>query len=351
MHESHWPVMNILCGLAPLQLGHVIDLLSDPLVVMDYATRYPEAIPLRKFTTSTVAEEELIGLFARHGIPHEILTDQATNFTAQLLKELYQLIGVRPIRTTPYHPQTDGLVEQFNRTLKEMLRRTLVDDKRSWDLLLPYTLFAYWEVPQASTGFSYFELLYGRDVRGPLDVLQEKWISTRKEDDSILEYIMKVREQMEQAREIVEKNLQQSQNAQKEWYDRKTRELKLHEGLVLLPTSTHKLRARWHGPYTVKRVLGRVNYEVVLPERRQPNVVFHVNMLKCWHESQPAGDQTTSIWRRRPIKPMISPPGEILRTSKHHDLERDSWTHSGRHYNSYSANLMPSCPTYLGEPC
>ena len=267
------------------------------LVVTDYATRYPEAIPLRKFTTSTVAEE-LIGLFARHGIPREILTNQGTNFTAQLLKELYQSIGVRPIRTTPYHPQTDGLVERFNRTLKEMLRRTLVDDERSWDLLLPYTLFAYREVPQASTGFSPFELLYGRDVRGPLDVLQEKWISTRKEDDSILEYVMKVRERMEQAREIVEKNLQQSQNAQKEWYDRKARELKLREGdkvLVLLPTSTHKLRARWHGPYTVKRVLGKVNYEVVLPERRQPNVVFHVNMLKRWHESQPANDQTTYL--------------------------------------------------------
>ena len=176
-------------------------------MVMDYATCYPEAIPLRKFTTSTVAEE-LIRLFARHGIPREILTDQGTSFTAQLLKELYQLIGMRPIRTTPYHPQTDGLVKRFNRTLKEMLRRTLVDDERSWDLLLPYTLFAYREVPQASTGFSPFELLYGRDVRGPLDVLQEKWISTRKEDDSILEYIMKVRERMEQAREIVEKNLQ-----------------------------------------------------------------------------------------------------------------------------------------------
>lgn len=90
------------------------------LVISDYATRYPEAIPLRRFTALTVAEE-LITVFARFGIPSEVLTDQGTNFTSQLLGELYRLIGVRCLRTTPYHPQTDGLVERFNRTLKDML--------------------------------------------------------------------------------------------------------------------------------------------------------------------------------------------------------------------------------------
>ena len=87
------------------------------LVVCDYATRYPEAFPLRKFTATAVAEQ-LIELIAHHGIPEEILTDQGTNFTASLLQELYGRLGVKHIRTTPYHPQTDGLVEHFNQTLK-----------------------------------------------------------------------------------------------------------------------------------------------------------------------------------------------------------------------------------------
>lgn len=102
--------MDIVGPLPKTKRGH-----EYVLVVSDYATRYPEAIPLRRFTAVTVAEE-LMQLFARYGVPEEILTDQGTNFSAQLLKELYHLIGVKPIRTTPYHPQTDGLVERFNHT-------------------------------------------------------------------------------------------------------------------------------------------------------------------------------------------------------------------------------------------
>lgn len=87
------------------------------LVLCDYATKFPEAIPLRTITASAVAER-LID--ARYGIPGEIQTDQGTNFTSQLLKELYRLLGVQAIRTTPYHPKTDGLVERFNKTLKDL---------------------------------------------------------------------------------------------------------------------------------------------------------------------------------------------------------------------------------------
>ena len=153
------------------------------LVVCDYATRYPEAVALRNTDAESVAEE-LVKLFARVGIPMEILTDQGTNFTSQLLAEVYKLLHVKGLRTSPYHPQTDGLVERFNQTLKEMFRKMASEEGKDWDKLLPYVLFAYREVPQESTGFSPFELVYGREVRGPLDVLKETWESTQgsKED-------------------------------------------------------------------------------------------------------------------------------------------------------------------------
>ena len=142
------------------------------LVLCDYATWYPEAIPLKNTDAETIAEE-LVALFSRVGIPHEILTDQGSNFQSQLLKELYRLLRVEAIRTSPYHPQTDGLVERFNQTLKAMLRKTASDEGKDWDKLIPFLLFAYREVPQESTGYSPFELLYGQDVRGPLDVLKQ----------------------------------------------------------------------------------------------------------------------------------------------------------------------------------
>jgi len=97
------------------------------LVVCDYATRYPEAVAIKSIEAGRIAEE-LIKLFARVGVPEEILTDQGSNFTSSLLAELYRMLHVHPIRTSPYHPQTDGLVERFNQTLKSMLRKSATQE-------------------------------------------------------------------------------------------------------------------------------------------------------------------------------------------------------------------------------
>ena len=101
------------------------------LVICDYATRYPEAVALRHIDAISVAGE-LLKLFSRVGVPKEILTDQGANFTSRLLVELYQMLHVQPIRTSPYHPQTDGLVERFNQTLKMMLRKAVVGEGKDW---------------------------------------------------------------------------------------------------------------------------------------------------------------------------------------------------------------------------
>ena len=85
---------------------------------------------------------------------------------------MYRPLGVKGIRTSLYHPQTDGLVEKFNQTLKGMLRKTAQDEGKDWDKMIPYVLFAYRDAPQSSTEFLPFELLCSRDVRGPLDILQ-----------------------------------------------------------------------------------------------------------------------------------------------------------------------------------
>jgi transposase InsO family protein len=92
------------------------------LVVSDYATRYPEAVAL-KSTEAVYVAEQLWKIFSRVGVSQEILTDQGPNFTSQLLKEMQRMIQVKPIRTIHYHPQTNGLVERFNGTLKGMIRR------------------------------------------------------------------------------------------------------------------------------------------------------------------------------------------------------------------------------------
>ena len=139
-----------------------------------------------------------------------------------------------------------------------MLPKTAVDEGKDWDKLVPYVLFACRELPQESTGFSPFELLYGWEVRGPLDVVKETWEDDGQEDLSVLSYVLSMREKKMST--LVQENLSKAQSTQ---YDRKARERKFVVGnqvLALLPTSTTKLLAQWQGPYQVIGVKGNVNY-------------------------------------------------------------------------------------------
>ena len=79
------------------------------LTLVDYATRYPEAVPLKRIDTETVAEA-LVDIYSRLGVPEEILSDQGTQFISDCMKEVCRLLGVTQSTTTPYHPMCNGLV-------------------------------------------------------------------------------------------------------------------------------------------------------------------------------------------------------------------------------------------------
>ncbi|KAL5481324.1 hypothetical protein EMCRGX_G021460 [Ephydatia muelleri] len=123
------------------------------LVVCNYATGYPEAVPMK-------------------------------------------LQHVHSTRTSPYHPQTDGVVERFNQTLKSMLRKVAIQE-----------------------GFSPFELLYGREVQGPLDVIKETWVAKSNSNDSVISHILAMRDKMDLMTKVVHDSLEEAQMKQKTWYD------------------------------------------------------------------------------------------------------------------------------------
>ena len=135
------------------------------LTLVDYAIRYPEAVPLKNIDTETVAEA-LLDIYSRLGIPEEILSDQGTQFVSSCMQEVSRLLSINRLTTTPYHPICNGLVEKFNYTPKKMLRRLCSEQLRQWHRFINSLLLAYREAPQGATGFSPFELLYGRTVRG-----------------------------------------------------------------------------------------------------------------------------------------------------------------------------------------
>ncbi|KAK3732350.1 hypothetical protein QZH41_000535 [Actinostola sp. cb2023] len=170
------------------------------LTIVDYATRYPEAIPLRTTNSKTIADV-LVQYFCRVGIPKELVSDQGSNFIGKLMTQLYEQLGIAKIKTSVYHPQANGLVERFNGTLKAMLKKFAGEHVQTWDKYLPYLLFAYREVPTESTGYSPFELLYGRMVRGPLAVIKETWLERQPPNDNLLSHVLEIRQVLQRLRD------------------------------------------------------------------------------------------------------------------------------------------------------
>ncbi|KAL5469182.1 hypothetical protein EMCRGX_G030400 [Ephydatia muelleri] len=271
------------------------------LVICNYATRYPEAVPIKSVDVEKVAME-LVKVFAGVGILGEILTDQGSNFTSQLLAEFYRMLHIQPIRTSPYHPQKDCLVEHFNQTLKAMLRKVHIQEGQDWDQLLPYVLFAYREIPQSTTGFSPFELLY--------------WVANDKASESVVSHILSIREKMEVMMEAARENMGKVQQEQKTCYDQNVRTRNLNEGrmvLVLLSTSSNNLEAQWLSPYKVLKCIGKVNYLINMEDHQKRRRVLHINMLReflptdisvvccCWAEGKTDADvdveEEIPVWK------------------------------------------------------
>ena len=99
------------------------------LTLVDYATRYPEAVPLKNIDTETVAEA-LLDMYSWVGVPEEVLSDLGTQFTSDCMKEVSNLLSIRRLTASLYHPACNGLVEKFNGTLKRVLRRLCHEQSR-----------------------------------------------------------------------------------------------------------------------------------------------------------------------------------------------------------------------------
>ena len=140
-------------------------------VFMDYLTKWPEVFPVPDQSAATIARLLVEEIVSRHGVPSEVLSDRGCASLSGLMKEMETLLGFHKVNTSAYHPQTDGLVERFNRTLTSMLAKKMEKEGRDWDQHLPYVLFAYRASQQQSTRESPFFLLYGRDPRLPVEAV------------------------------------------------------------------------------------------------------------------------------------------------------------------------------------
>ncbi|XP_072022821.1 uncharacterized protein [Amphiura filiformis] len=257
------------------------------ITIVDYATRYPEAVALAHIDTKTVAEA-LLDIYSRVGIPREILTDNGSQFISDVMKEVSRLLSIKHLTSSPYHPICNGLVERFNGTLKLMLRKMCEERPTDWDRYLNALLFAYRETPQSSIGFSPFELLYGRVVRGPLTVLKELWTGEIEEPEtkSTYQYVLDLQDRLEKTCDLARQELQKSQSKYKSYYNRKAKCRKFKVGdevLLLLPTDRNKLLMHWKGPFPIVDKVGSMDYKIDFGHHVK---TFHANLLKKYYRRQ-----------------------------------------------------------------
>src|SRR6218665_593036 len=179
-----------------------------------------------------------------------LLSDCGTEFLSELTQIFLLDIQVRQMKTSPYHPPTNRCLERFHRTLKGMLKGCLETYEGDWDLLLPWVIFGLSRGSSRRIGFSPFELVFGRNVKGVLQLIKKSWLDSNSLDHvksvNVNEYILSLRDRIRNSLEIVNDLEEKVKKNSKVWYDRKAREVSYDVGdqvLFLLPLVGKPLQA------------------------------------------------------------------------------------------------------------
>ena len=266
--------------IAPVDLFHkfVIDILGplppskgDPkghqyiLLCVESLSRWPEIITLPDQSADTVADALFNHVFSRYGAPAVIQSDRASNFCSALVTRLCTHFAIKRTKSSSFHPQTNSAAERFNSVILNSLR-CYIDKQDDWLQYIPAILMGYRStVAIASTGHSPFYILYGRNMKLPIDnqILPLPSTGVRTAD----EYIQKMLPKLQLAREVAQENVRSHQAQSKNRYDTNIRVVAYKPGdkCWLYDPKTPKgksknLILRWHGPYFVLRQTGISNY-------------------------------------------------------------------------------------------
>ncbi|KAJ8333601.1 hypothetical protein SKAU_G00416090 [Synaphobranchus kaupii] len=255
------------------------------LVAMDYFTKWPEAFAIPDQSAATMAERLVEKMFTRFGAPAELHSDQGRNFESQLMAEVCKRLGVTKTRTTPLHPQSDGLVERFNRTLATQLAILASQHQRDWDRHLPLVLWAYRSAVQESSQLTPAALMFGRELRTPVDLVFGAPPEPEEPSRTREEYYQRLRNRLLVAHDFDRKAQASAGFKQKRWYDTRCRGRAFaarEQVWVYCPERkkglSPKLRASWRGPGEVVERLSEVVYRIRMPGRGRL-VVLHQDRL------------------------------------------------------------------------
>ena len=255
------------------------------IVAMDYLTKWPEARAVSEATADATVNFIYEQIICQHGCPQIILSDRGTHFNNQMVKKLMEKFKINHLLSTPYHPQTNGLVERFNRTLCESLAKLSLKNN-DWDLYIAPTLFAYRTTKHSTTKIEPFFLVYGRSARLPVDEIQEENVNTKNDRlSNLIDHVPPIRNQ-------AKAQVSQAQSKQKNRHDKTVKQTNqfqigdevLYFNVALDQSHSGKFNPKWKGPFIIQQVLPHEAYKLQTMDGQLITTPINGNLLKTYHQ-------------------------------------------------------------------
>ena len=352
--RNHAPLQTIKTGY-PMQVV-AVDIMGPlpeskagnryVLVAGDYFTKWAEVYAIPNQEATTVAQKLTDEMFCRFSPPEQLHSDQGRQFESQVIHEICKLLKILKTRTTPYHPQCDGQVERFNRTLLDMLATTTREHAFDWENQIRKVCMAYNTSVHSSTGFTPFFLMFGRQAKLPIDLM---YGSPRNVTDTppISDYAVHLKNSLEDAYSLAREKLGASHERRKEQYDRRVHgnpfqpaDLVWLHSTVIPQGHSRKLHHPWTGPYTVVERVSDSDYRIKGLRGRRKTHIVHSSYVHL----EPASLQlwTKILLQKTPkhLLPLISLPQMCLAKTCSLSLPR---------LNSHSRPLHAATPNGIAD--
>ena len=254
------------------------------LIIGDYFTKWVEAYPLQDQRAETIATVFVREFVSHFGVPLQLHSDQGRNFESVLFNDICNLLGIDKACMTALHPQSDGMVERFNRTLENQLAVFVEKHQQDWDDHVPLILLAYRSGVHESTGQTPSCLMFGREVNLPVDLLYGHPPDEQK-FETVEDYVDQLRNRMEKVHEYARMRIRIASDRMKRRYDvGSTRETFNCGDAVWLYNPQRKkglspkLSNDWEGPYLVTKQINELLYRIQKSPRAKSRIV-HRNRL------------------------------------------------------------------------
>ena len=250
-------------------------------VLQDYFTKWPEVIALKTVDSDAIIDWINKDVVPRYGVFSELITDQGVQFISAKFSDYCKSIGVVHKTTSPFHPQTDGMVERFNRSFLNMLRNYVSSEQTDWPSHIPLILYAYRSNIHDAIGVSPGEALQGRKLRLPIDLVRPPHLPFDGKISNLDELFTK----MKITRSLVRENSSKACAKRSKGNDQRVIRQSFEIGDLVYwkkPVNkkglSPKLQQIWQGPHKINSKLSELNY--VLTDDNGTKITVHVNNLK-----------------------------------------------------------------------